>query len=99
MKFDTSDVEKGLSDGVNRAKLHLEMSLPSEDFSRLKSKLTSVLSAYPIELNKRFVTLFAELAAIAETSRLNYKEPLLKEEELGSFLKHSAAFFNSFTHA
>ena len=99
MKFDASDLEKGLSSGMSRAKLYLERNLPSEDFSKLNSKLASVLSAYPLELNRRFVTLFAELAAVAETSRLNYKEPLLKEEELDSFLRHAAAFFNSFTHA
>ncbi len=98
MKFDVLDLKKGLSNGIDRASFYLEKKLSVEDSSNLNTKLAIVFNAYPSELNARFITFFTELVTIAETSRLNYQEPFLEKEELKSFLEHSAAFFNSFTH-
>jgi len=98
MKFEASDLQRGLSSGMSWVKPYFETELSDKDLFELNTKLGKVLSAYPSELNQRFVYLFAQMAAIAETSRLNYKEPFLKEEELASFLSHSSTFFNSFTH-
>jgi len=100
MEIDRKSLDQGFRAAFERTRYHFETNLAPEQFPRSigMPRLIGVLERWPVEAHPRFVTLFAELWAVAETARLANREPSLTEDEIYAFLDSSWAFFNSFKH-
>ena len=96
MKVDDDAIRKGFEDAFQRTRVRFDVDL--ERIFDLQSRLVGVLESWPYEAHPRFVTLFAELWAIAEIARFANGEPRLTEEQIREFLGHSSVYFNSFKH-
>jgi hypothetical protein len=96
MKFDGDLVRQGIEAAFVRTREHFEAE--PRRIRELTPGLIRVLEGWPAEAHPRFVTLFAELWAIAEAARVAYGEPGLRDEEIRDFLGHCFAYFNSFKH-
>lgn len=93
-----SDISQGLSSGLSRIRSTLGKPYSLDEMAELGAKIVEAFRLYPDEVNERFVELFAEMAAISESSRLYFGFPALTVDDLTAFLPQAANFFNSFTH-
>jgi hypothetical protein len=96
MRFEHDAISKGLDAAFERTKEHFDVNRRRID--EVQRPLMGVLESWPGEAHRRFVTLFAELWAIAAIARLANGEPALTEEQIRGFLDHSFDYFNSFKH-
>jgi hypothetical protein len=74
------------------------MQIDPKQLQDLKPQLMEVFKSWPGEAHPRFVSLFVELWAIAQFSRLANEEPLLTDRQIRTFLGHSMEFLNCFFH-
>lgn len=100
MKIDSKSLDQGFEAAFNRTKERFGTDAIrfQDPYPRRASRLLKVLESWPTEAHPRFVTLFAELWAVAETARLANGEPRLTEDEIRAFLGLSLNYFNSFKH-
>jgi hypothetical protein len=96
MRFEYDAISKGLDAAFERTKERFDVNRGQID--EVQRPLIGVLESWPGEAHRRFVTLFAELWAIAAIARLANGEPALTEEQIRDFLGHSFAYFNSLKH-
>jgi hypothetical protein len=96
MRFDPGLLDDGLTAANQRTKSYFKVA--PEKLRDLDGPLRRALEEWPAAANPRFVTLFVELWAIAESARLVNEEPRLTENEIRAFLGHASTFLNSFIH-
>jgi len=96
MRVDEDAINRGVENAFQRTRQRFEIN--ERRILDSQYRLVEVLESWPGEADPRFVTLFAELWAIAEVARLANGEPKLVNEEIRDFLGHCFAYFNSFKH-
>lgn len=96
MEIEREFVDEGMTAAFARTRERFEVE-PGR-IAGLLPQVINVLEDWPAEAHPRFVALFVELWAIAETARMANGEPQLRRAEIRDFLGHCFAYFNSFKH-
>jgi hypothetical protein len=98
-------LERGIRAGVERA-AGCELSAPSGIIDETVGYLRQIVDEDRArnlleqrEISVQFVELFAELVVVAAIARYANDDSPLSDEQVREYLRHTASFENSFSHA